>query len=212
MLRLNVNVRDFYMQFSVKNVDAAAKAQEGSWKEVTLTICRSLQVQQSFIPADFDEQFFTQLEEEGFADKRMVKLMNPDQGNYIAIWSEHCRGSILKAMYSQIDSSARSTVMPKNQPIDTYDTFKKTVMRSQDSRTNSSWTFPKIIPTPKPIHTLLYLLFLIGPAAAVDQEENIALDNLKAVIYSQGVGIKRTHVQCYGCCDILYEQSVSETV
>jgi hypothetical protein len=203
----------FYLKFSAKKADAAAQTQERSWKEVTLSICRNLEVQECLVPADFDENFFSKIEDLGIVDRNLKKKMSQvEEGKFIDIWSDLCRESILKAMYSQINSAALSKAMPPKQPTGNYQEFKETVMNSQKIRTNSTWCLPSKITTPKAIHALHYFLFLIGPADALNKDENRGLKNLEEVINGNGEGISRTQQPCnadWG--DSRFQQSVSGT-
>jgi hypothetical protein len=202
-------VQRFYSEFSVKKADAAAKAQERSWKDITIGLCRDTIVRAQVLPADFSREYLGKVEDKSFGNPKEQKEFDNDSGTILQKWMTTCKRQVLHSIYMQVKSNAVSKVMPRNQPTETFLAFSQVCNRSGIKNTTSIWSFPKSVPLPKPIHTLVYLLCLIGPAAAHSDHTNPGLENFEAVILSKGSGIQVPIQDCFTREDPEYSQTVS---
>lgn len=210
--RLNGRVRDFYKALSAKRADAASKAEERSWKDVLISVIHNRKVRKTLLPADFDDKFFQK--KEAFTGREHVDLVHAMQvntGRYLHEWGKDCQHHILDAIHSERASAAVARVLPQQVDCGKIQSFTDAVNKSYQTKSYSIWYLPRQIGTPKAIHTLIYLVFLIGPSNCDGTKRNGGLENLEAIIKASGRGIKPLHEACFACQDQCYEQSVSTT-
>jgi hypothetical protein len=213
LLHYGGRVQEFLRKFSMKKADAASKAQERSWKDITLSLCTANPLLKAIVPADVSKSWFDQKDEEMVGNKELTKRMDSAKGTYISVWAEECKEVIMQSMYLHHNTNAFEKVMPSGAPNDTYSQFKSNVEKSTANKPIATFSFPhKTIPAPKPVYTLSYLIFLIGPAAAWKSDDNQGLDDLVAVIKGRGKGMFQVEEECYDFNNPLYTQMVSKKI
>jgi hypothetical protein len=181
----------FYKRLSATKAIAASKAEQRSWKDCFLALCRSRNLLAKLHPADFSDYYFG-YQSDMFQKYRETSVTG--NGNYINDWSDSCQESILFEIYREKDTPAFKNVMRGSggEEIRDFATFKA-LFDLKSGLSTSKWTFPKIIKTPKPIRTLAHLIFLTLPANSTIDERRVVhnpgLDNLLAVSTSGGDGV-----------------------
>lgn len=213
----------FYKSLSRTKAEAASKAEERSWKDFALSLSESSKVLQSLLPADFNINSHRQkTPSEAVAG---VAKQVQTEGRFINKWGTKAIETIQKQLFVNRNSKSFFLVVTGTAGYDDAEAFVAGLKSkaAEGTSTTSKWSFPSPnpvgnkIPNPKAFHTLVYLLFLTGPAEAWKEDQlpttgilNPGLENLCSVIRSQGTGTMTTVDQdCYAISDERYKQTVS---
>lgn len=205
----NKKVRELYSLFSTKKADAAAKAQERTWKDIALALCRDVNVRGHAFPCDFSKEFYDKEEDREVGKPPKQRLVESESGNLLHKWLLSLRKSVLARLHKEVEGRTMFKVLPVDADTSTLEAFIRTVNKSIKKTTGSIYSFPRKIPLPKAIHTMVYFISLTGPAASNASGVNMGLDNLANVISSLGNGILKAECECYQRNEIGYSQSVS---
>ena len=116
---------------------------------------------------------------------------------------------IMSEFYKEIDSRAIFGALKLEATINTADEFVQHVNKSLVANSTALFSFAQKIIYPKAIHTLHYIIFILGPAYAVNETSNIGLQLFFTVISNSGKSTNRTHEVCYEEEDDNFEQRVS---
>jgi hypothetical protein len=203
---------EFYKNLSERKANAASKAEDRSWKDVILSMIQSPIVKYAVFPADYSGDFFARQEEllDSSKDTKAYEVnMNVDTGAFINVWAEECRHAILLDLYSHKDTVAVTTAMQKKKNVDNFVDFEAAVNEKLTTRTTSLWSFPKVIPSPQAIHTVHFLIFILGPASATNYNVNAGFDMLQDVCLAAGKGREATKLLCY---DFAHRRNYEQTV
>jgi hypothetical protein len=209
--KFNGPVKVFYSQYSAYKADAAAKVQTRSWKDIALFLCDSQETRSLVFPADFNRPWMTRLEMRARDNRKLKPRLALDNGQYIWCWAEECKQGLLELLHTQRHSQAVIQVMPKDKPCDSLEEFVAALDLTAKKK-GTIWGLARHIPVPRPIHLLVYLVFLLGPAQAESDSQNTGLDDLSAVVQSNGSGIRTEPEPCFIISDPDYEQKVRDPI
>jgi hypothetical protein len=188
-------VKTFYNEFSSKKANAASRAQENSWKEIALKMCSQEDLKDALIPYDFKKTYFEDQEDlpgaiaQTDATEKAYKL-SLDKGSYIKQWAKDCRSAIVQQIFRLRSVPALAQVLPAQKKNELLPEFTAALLEKLNKRTTAIWSLPHKVPAPKAVNTLIYSIFLIGPASACIEDNHTGLKRLVKVINSDGTGVQ----------------------
>ena len=190
------SVQRFLTEFSSKKANAAALAQERSWKDFTLQLCEHGSVRHRSVPPDFDKVYLDVLDERDNTTEDQILEAKVATGGYLRNWLHELDDAIQGGMYNQLDSTFVCHVLSAGVEYNSFPKFQTALKDSWGSQGKSVFTLAKNIPGPVPIHVLAYIILMIAPASAARCEDmettsNAGLDQFKAVIKGNGTGINK---------------------
>jgi hypothetical protein len=185
----------FYKHLSATLAEAASKAETRSWKDFAIGCCESPEIRLSSVPADFDKCFFLLKEDASFA-KQVKKASTTDMsGVFIETWRDHLKDTIIRKLFDFHHSRSFAMAMPNAAPLTQIGFFIYELKTLMEKCSGNKFFFPKKVPVPQAVLTLIHLVFLIAPAqstkklaAAISEVDNPGLDNLRDVFRSKGEG------------------------